>query len=240
LKPKSSAVASPPAARAWATAVAVGTITFLPAAFLLPTAFFFAVAWLALVGLVVPVCLLEGRGALQGVRRAVELGRADYVHALASLATLTLVYWLTRNALVPLRDGAYLELVAFVDPEDGRDNVWGWRGLLPGEGLVDYCAASEDLRVEVERLRGLGFEVEEFGGDAVRVCAVPVLLGGRGMRPSHPVEAEERDLKVLRLRLNIGCQLGNLDATRVVPGVRIELQRDLNDAKVGGVKTVSI
>jgi len=95
-----AAVASPPAARAWATAVAVGTITFLPAAFLLPTAFFFAVAWLALVGLVVPVCLLEGRGALQGVRRAVELGRADYVHALASLATLTLVYWLTRNALV--------------------------------------------------------------------------------------------------------------------------------------------
>ena len=32
---------------------------------------------------------------------------------------------LTRNALVPLADGTYLELVSFVDPADTRDNVWG-------------------------------------------------------------------------------------------------------------------
>ncbi len=70
---------------------------------------------------------------------------------------------LTRNALVPFRDGTYLELVAFVGPEDGRDNVWGWRGFLPGGGLVDYCAASEGLRADVERLRGLGFGVEDLG-----------------------------------------------------------------------------
>jgi catechol 2,3-dioxygenase-like lactoylglutathione lyase family enzyme len=67
---------------------------------------------------------------------------------------------LTRNALVPFRDGAYLELVSFIDPEDGRDNVWGWREFLPHEGLVDYCAASDGLREDVERLRGLGFEVD--------------------------------------------------------------------------------
>jgi hypothetical protein len=76
---------------------------------------------------------------------------------------------LTRNALVPLRDGAYLELVAFVDPESDRDNVWGWRGFLPGEGLIDYCAASEDLRGEVERLRGLGFGVEDLGAGGRRL-----------------------------------------------------------------------
>ena len=70
---------------------------------------------------------------------------------------------LTRNALVPFRDGTYLELVAFVQPEDGRDNVWGWRGFLPRGGLVDYCAASEGLRAEVERLWGLGFGVEDLG-----------------------------------------------------------------------------
>jgi catechol 2,3-dioxygenase-like lactoylglutathione lyase family enzyme len=34
---------------------------------------------------------------------------------------------LTRNALIPFRDGSYLELVAFLDPEDPRENVWGWR-----------------------------------------------------------------------------------------------------------------
>ncbi len=67
---------------------------------------------------------------------------------------------LTRNALVPFRDGAYLELVTFIDPEDGRDNVWGWRRFLPHEGLVDHCAASDGLERDVERLRGLGFEVD--------------------------------------------------------------------------------
>ena len=70
---------------------------------------------------------------------------------------------LTRNALVPFRDGTYLELVAFVDPEDGRDNVWGWRGFLPRGGLVDYCAASDGLRADAERLRGLGFGVNDLG-----------------------------------------------------------------------------
>ena len=70
---------------------------------------------------------------------------------------------LTRNALVPFRDGTYLELVAFVDPEEGRDNVWGWRGFLPSEGLIDYCAASDGLREDVGRLRGLGLDVEDLG-----------------------------------------------------------------------------
>ena len=96
---------------------------------------------------------------------------------------------LTCNALVPLRDGAYLELVAFTEPEDGRDNVWGWRGLLPGEGLVDYCAASEDLREEAERLRGLGFTVEVLGeggrrlpdGEEIRWRSASIRQDGRLM-----------------------------------------------------------
>jgi Glyoxalase-like domain len=68
---------------------------------------------------------------------------------------------LTRNALIPFKDGSYLELVAFVDPEDTRDNVWGWRRFLSsGGGLIDYCAASDDLRAEVGRLREGDFEVD--------------------------------------------------------------------------------
>jgi hypothetical protein len=67
---------------------------------------------------------------------------------------------LTRNALVPFPDGTYLELVSFLDPEDPTDNVWGWRGFYPREGLIDYCVASDDLDAEAERLTALGFEVE--------------------------------------------------------------------------------
>jgi hypothetical protein len=67
---------------------------------------------------------------------------------------------LTRNALIPFRDGSYLELVAFLDPDDPRDNVWGWRPFFSsGGGLIDYCAASDDLRADVRRLEELGFGV---------------------------------------------------------------------------------
>jgi catechol 2,3-dioxygenase-like lactoylglutathione lyase family enzyme len=74
---------------------------------------------------------------------------------------------LTRNALIPFRDGSYLELVAFLDPEDTRDNVWGWRAFLPsGGGLIDYCATSDDLGADARGLeeRGLGVEGPTDGG----------------------------------------------------------------------------
>ena len=68
---------------------------------------------------------------------------------------------LTRNALVPFADGTYLELVAFVDPSDERDNVWGWRPFLgTGGGLVDYCLSSGDLAADARRLVEVGFELD--------------------------------------------------------------------------------
>ena len=68
---------------------------------------------------------------------------------------------LTRNTLIPFKDGSYLELVAFVDQEDPRDNVWGWRRFLSsGGGLIDYCAASDDLAADVGRLGEWDFGVD--------------------------------------------------------------------------------
>ena len=68
---------------------------------------------------------------------------------------------LTRNALIPFEDGSYLELVAFLDPHDPRDNVWGWRAFLPsGGGLIDYCAASDDLQADARSLQERGFDVD--------------------------------------------------------------------------------
>ena len=67
---------------------------------------------------------------------------------------------LTRNALIPFDDGSYFELVSFLNPEGPTDNVWGWRGFLPREGLIDYCVASDDLESDVRRLGSLGFGVE--------------------------------------------------------------------------------
>jgi len=67
---------------------------------------------------------------------------------------------LTRNALIPFHDGSYLELVAFLDPDDPRDNVWGWRRFATTGGFVNHCLASDDLAAGAGRLREAGFDVE--------------------------------------------------------------------------------
>jgi hypothetical protein len=85
-----------PPRRTWIRASLLGTLVFLPAAVFFPWFAILSVAWLALVGLVVPVTVIEDLPARAALRRAVELCRADYVHALGSLATLVIVFFLTR------------------------------------------------------------------------------------------------------------------------------------------------
>ena len=86
-----------PGRRAWLRAFLLGTLVFLPAAVFFPWFALPAVAWLALVGLVVPVLVIETPAMLTALRRAVELCRADYVHALGSLATLVIVFVLSAS-----------------------------------------------------------------------------------------------------------------------------------------------
>jgi hypothetical protein len=83
-------------------AVLVGTVVFVPAAFLTLLFVLPAVAWLALVGLVVPVLVLEQLGIEAAFRRAIQLARADFVHALGSLATLAILFGLVKLTLVLL------------------------------------------------------------------------------------------------------------------------------------------
>jgi hypothetical protein len=83
----------------WWVAMLVGTVVFVPAALFFPWFALASVAWLGLAGLVVPVALIERTGLRATIRRAVQLGRADYVHAAGSLATLVLLFWMTRIAL---------------------------------------------------------------------------------------------------------------------------------------------
>ena len=86
-------------------ALGAGTIAFLPVPFLVLVFVLPALAWLAFVGLVVPAILYERLSVRAGFGRAIQLGRADYVHALGSLATLVIVFVLTRLVLVVLLHG---------------------------------------------------------------------------------------------------------------------------------------
>jgi hypothetical protein len=91
--------------RARVTALVTGVIVFLPAAGLFGWFALLAIAWLAAFGLVVPVALNERTSFRETFRRARELGFADYVHAAGSLATLTIVFYLTRLMLFFLLRG---------------------------------------------------------------------------------------------------------------------------------------
>jgi hypothetical protein len=88
--------------RSWVVAVGVGSLVFVPAALLFPWFAIAAVLWLALIGLAVPAAMLEGTSFVGSLRRGLELGRADYVHAAGSLATLVILFFLTRLGLALL------------------------------------------------------------------------------------------------------------------------------------------
>ena len=135
--------------RPLAVGVLVGTLVFMPAPFLILLFILPAVAWLALFGLAVPAAVIERKGFVAALRRGVELARADFVHALGSLATLAIVYFLSRTSLLFLLRGqadATLRVAAFL-----ADLVVGPLLFLGAAMLyVDQAA-----RVGLDRKRGL-------------------------------------------------------------------------------------
>jgi hypothetical protein len=87
---------------AWLAGWAVfAPVPFFVLAFILP-----ALAWLAALGLVVPVLLAEPVAPRRAFGRAWALARADFIHALGTLATLAIVVFLTQTVLVFLLRGA--------------------------------------------------------------------------------------------------------------------------------------
>jgi hypothetical protein len=90
--------ARPPMLRI-ALAWIVGWLIFAPVPFLVLAFVVPGLAWLAAVGLVVPVLVVENIPLRDAVARAWRLARADYLHAIGSLATLGIVVFLTQAVL---------------------------------------------------------------------------------------------------------------------------------------------
>ena len=83
----------------------LGWLVFIPVPFLVVAFILPGLAWLAAFGLVVPVIVVEELDARASLARAWQLARADYVHALGSLATLAIVVLLTQGMLAFLLRG---------------------------------------------------------------------------------------------------------------------------------------
>jgi hypothetical protein len=83
-----------------------GLLVFLPFPVLAGRFFILpGLAWLAAFGLVVPVLALERVGFRFAFLRAYKLARADFVHALGSLATLAILVVVTQSGLFFLLRG---------------------------------------------------------------------------------------------------------------------------------------
>ena len=81
------------------TAYVAGVLVFIPVPFLAALFILPALAWLSLLGLVVPVALIERRSLSSSFARAVELARADFVHVLGTLATLAILTLLCQGVV---------------------------------------------------------------------------------------------------------------------------------------------
>jgi hypothetical protein len=88
-----------PGRRRIAQAGLVGWLVFAPVPFLVLAFVLPGLAWLAALGLVVPVLVLEELPLRAALSRAWQLARADYVHAAGSLLTLAIVVFLTQAVL---------------------------------------------------------------------------------------------------------------------------------------------
>src|SRR5439155_1370411 len=80
----------------------VAILIWIPVPFLALALFLPALAWLAFAGLAVPAAIMERREPRSALGRGVQLGRADYVHSLGSLAALVIVVTATSFLLTLL------------------------------------------------------------------------------------------------------------------------------------------
>jgi hypothetical protein len=88
-----------PDGRSLLTALVLGVLVFAPVPFLTAFLVLPGLIWLTLFGLAVPVALVERKGLRESLGRAVSLARADFVHALGSLAALVIVGFISAITL---------------------------------------------------------------------------------------------------------------------------------------------
>jgi hypothetical protein len=93
-------------------ALVAGVLVFLPLPVLAALFYLPALLWFAFLGFAVPAVLFESRGLADAFRRAIQLARADYAHALGSLAAVTIVALISAGVL------SYL-LIQFGDQAQG-------------------------------------------------------------------------------------------------------------------------
>lgn len=89
----------------------------------------------------------------------------------------------TRNALVVLADGAYLEIIAFPKPVPGFR--WWEVFAAAGPGFVDYALLPEDFEADIARQRAAGIALDG-PVDGSRLQPDGIRIAWRSARPLEP------------------------------------------------------
>lgn len=88
-----------PSGRTLLVAFVAGVLVLLPVPFLATLLVLPGVAWFAFFGLAVPAAVIEDLDVRRALQRAVQLARADYAHALGSLAAAVIVVVVSAGVL---------------------------------------------------------------------------------------------------------------------------------------------
>jgi catechol 2,3-dioxygenase-like lactoylglutathione lyase family enzyme len=132
----------------------------------------------------------------------------------------------THNALIAFADGAYLELIAFKEPDQPSTHPWQ-SALAFGEGLVALAVGSSDLAADVAAIRARGLPVEEpSDGSRLRPDGVRLAWRSAGAGPGprgrqrpfliEDVTPREQRVATGRLTRHASGVVGVVDVTLAV------------------------
>lgn len=147
----------------------------------------------------------------------------------------------SQNALIPLADGTYFELLAFKDPALAAQTFWGdaVRKLQVREGYGAYVLASNNLAQDVTQIRQRGLDIAEpkpgmrTRPDGQRVAWHTAISGGTptGILPFLIQDDTPRPLRVEPPRQGLGSHVRARQAVAAVKNIEVARQgfRELLD-----------
>ena len=140
----------------------------------------------------------------------------------------------SQNALIPLADGTYFELLAFKDSALAAQTFWGdaVRKLRVREGYGAYVLASNDLAQDVAQIRARGLDIADAKPgmrarpDGQRVAWYTAIAGGTptGILPFLIQDDTPRLLRVEPPREGLGSRVRARQAVVAVKNIEVARQ----------------
>lgn len=147
----------------------------------------------------------------------------------------------SHNAIVPLADSSYIELVAFKDKELASKTFWGdaVRKLEAGEGFAGFVLSSDDLAADVAEIRKRSLAIDDPSAgtrtrpDGQRVAWHTAVVGGTtaGVLPFLIQDDTPREVRCAPAQAGLGSHARSKEVIVAVKNIESARQsyRELLD-----------